>query len=126
MKATEQDINKRLEEIDDTISALQAEKRALTGLLHMKVAEQHQGGIPSKRSYKRIYNEEKIKGAIDFAGKNARTQVVYKILKMNGVNIKESTLRSHLTRLKEKGDIVRVESVGIWKRLHRDNKRAPD
>ena len=105
MSYSEKDIRERISEIDEALEKLTAERHALQNLVYMSVAKARTGDVYNKRSYKRIYNEEKIKLAIQAAKKGIKLSDLVRRLMNQGVIIKESTLRSYLSRMAKRGDL---------------------
>jgi len=114
MKLTEADIKAHIREVEETIRNLQHEKRALENLLVKLVAKEVAGENTGKRSYTRIYNEEKIQQALRTKSHGLRFKELATFLRRAGVNIKEPTLRSHLTRMSSKGVIKHDYTTKLW------------
>lgn len=114
MAYTEKDIKQRISEIDEALGKLTAERAALQNLVYMNVAKQRTGDVHNKRSYKRIYNEEKVKLTLQTAPKGLQLKELVRRLTSQGVIIKESTLRSYLTRMAKRGDVVYTDYNHRW------------
>lgn len=115
MDTFERDIRERIAEIDDAVAQLKAEKQTLENLLYSRVARSRTSEIADKRSYKRIYNEEKIKLVLKAHPKGVRLKDLSRKLLLQNVVIKDSTLRSYLTRMAKRGDIERNGNTGTWR-----------
>ncbi|WP_299211951.1 hypothetical protein [uncultured Tateyamaria sp.] len=115
MALTEKDMMRRVQEIEAAIADLEAEKRALHHLLYSTVAKERASEIHDKRSYKRIYHEERIRLALQ----NNRSGMTLKQLSGNllrqGISIKDSTLRSHLSRMAKRGLVSNDRSTHRWR-----------
>lgn len=107
-------INLRISQIQAAIVELEAEKRALQSMLYNSVAAKRAGDIKSKRSIRRIFNEEKIKQIIGESKNRAKTSLIHFRLLRIGVNIKEPTLRSYLSRMHKIGQIQLNKSSREW------------
>ena len=114
MSTNEKAIRARIQEIEDTISELNAECRALRGILYSQAAESRSTEITNRRSYRRIYNEEKIREGIRSKKDGMSYKDVYIYLTRMGVSTKESTVRSYLTRMAENGLVKNNKKTGKW------------
>jgi len=99
----ERAVLKEINEIDKKISALQEEKRILNRTLFRSKVSKVSASIPRKNSIERVYIEGKIlellkssKGGIGWGG-------IYKEMLWEKADLKETTLRTYLFRLKERG-----------------------
>ena len=117
MSLTEHDIRRRIKEIDSAIAELEAEKRALHHLVYTAVASKRASEIHDKRSIKRIYHEERIRLTLQAAPKGLKIAQLSVELLRQGISIKESTLRSHLTRMAKRGIVANNRSTHRWKLL---------
>lgn len=114
MSFTEKEIKQRIAEIDEAVEKLTSERRALQNLVYMNVAKGRVGDVYNKRSYKRIYNEEKIKLTIQANKKGIRLSDLVRKLMGQGVVIKESTLRSYLSRMAKRGELIYQSHNHTW------------
>jgi len=114
MSFSEKEIAQRIAEIDQAIEKLASERRALENLIYMSIAKRRVGDIRNKRSYKRIYNEEKIKLAIESNGRGLKLGDLVRRLMDQGVIIKESTLRSYLSRMAHRGELTYIPRNHTW------------
>ena len=115
MDAFEKDIRERLAEIEDAMEQLKAEKLTLENLLYSRAARARSSEVADKRSYKRIYNEEKIKLVLRAHPKGLRLKELSRKLLLQNVVIKDPTLRSYLTRMAKRGDLERDDKLGTWR-----------
>mgnify|MGYP001796456746 CR=1 FL=1 len=115
MDAFEKDIRSRIAEIDDAIERLKGERQTLENLLYTRTARVRASEVSDKRSYKRIYNEEKISLLLRSHPRGLRLKELSRKLLLQNVIIKESTLRSYLTRMAKKGILENNQSSGIWR-----------
>ena len=114
MKLTEADIKAHIRDVETAIRNLIHEKRALENLLVKLVSKEVAGENTNKRSYTRIYNEEKIQQALRTKITGLRFKELASYLRRAGVDIKEPTLRSHLTRMNAKGVIKHDYRSKLW------------
>lgn len=114
MSYSEKEIRQRIAEIDEALEKLQAERSALQNLIFMTAAKERAGEVYNKRSYKRIYNEEKIKFVIGAARNGLKLSDLARRLTAQGVIIKESTLRSHLSRMAKRGELIYKAHNHTW------------
>ena len=105
MSTNQELLERRIAEIDEAIHTLAAERNALQNLLYMQIIDARGISAPNKRSYKRIYDEEKIKQVISNLRSGAGVRQIYRGLSKMGLSIKESTIRSHLTRMRKRGEV---------------------
>jgi len=115
MDAFEKDIRARITEIDDAIARLKGEKQTLEHLLYTRSARARASEVTDRRSYKRIYNEEKIRLLLRGHPRGLRLKELSQKLLLQNVIIKDSTLRSYLTRMAKKGVLEHVQATGIWR-----------
>ena len=114
MRFSEKEIKQRIDEIDEAVEKLTTERRALQNLVYMNVAKARTGDVYNKRSYKRIYNEEKIKLALQANRKGMKLSDLVRRLMNQGVIIKDSTLRSYLSRMAQRGDLSYSPHNHTW------------
>jgi hypothetical protein len=114
MKLREKDIQAHIADLDVAIRDLQLEKRALENLLVKLVAKEISGEATNKRSYSRIYNEEKIRQALRPQATGLIFKVLAQRLRRAGVTIKDPTLRSYLTRMSIKGELTHDYKTKLW------------
>lgn len=114
MKLTEADIKAHIRDVDIAIQNLLHEKRALENLLVKLVSKEVAGENTNKRSYTRIYNEEKIQQGLRTKISGLKFKELSTYLRRAGVNIKEPTLRSHLTRMSARGDVKHDYKTKLW------------
>lgn len=110
----EKDIKQRISEIDEAVEKLTSERNALQNLIYMNIAKARVSDVYNKRSYKRIYNEEKIKLTIQAGKKGIKLSDLVRRMMNQGVIIKESTLRSYLSRMAKRGDLSYNKSNHTW------------
>lgn len=115
MEPFERDIKERIAEINDAIEKLSGEKRALENLLYTRVARARTSEVTDKRSYKRIYNEEKIRLVLQGRPRGLRINELSRQLLLQNVIVKDSTLRSYLTRMAKKGILENNKTTGVWR-----------
>lgn len=115
MDPFENDIRRRLAEIDEALTKLRAEKETLEHLILSRVARARAPEVTDKRSYKRIYNEEKISLLLKNSPRGLRQRELSRKLILQNVIIRDSTLRSYLTRMSQKGMIEHDRATGIWR-----------
>lgn len=114
MSDQEEKIERRLSEIDVAIGELTAERRALQNLLYMDVIEEKGRSVKNARSYKRIYNEEKIKQVISNNTKGLSIRQIYNALSRMGISLKDSTIRSHLSRMRKRNEVYYSSLSQKW------------
>jgi len=117
MALTEQDMKRRIEEIEAAIADLEAEKRALLHLVYSTVAKNRASEIHDKRSYKRIYHEERIRLALQSSRSGLTLKQLSGNLLRQGISIKDSTLRSHLSRMAQRGLVANDRSSHRWRTI---------
>ena len=110
----EKDIQAHIKDLEIAIHRLQAEKRALENLLVKEVAKAAAGAIKDKRSYMRIYNEEKIRQQLRRYKDGALFKELATSLRRAGVSIKDPTLRSYLTRMSIRGELSHSLETKRW------------
>lgn len=115
MKLTEKDLQAHIKDLEIAISKLQAEKSALENVLVREVAKAAAGEIRDKRSYIRIYNEEKIRQQLRRYQDGALFKELATGLRRAGVSVKDPTLRSYLTRMSIRGDVAHDYSSKRWR-----------
>jgi hypothetical protein len=115
MDTFEKDIRARIAEIDDAIEKLKGEKQTLEHLLYTRTARARASEVSDRRSYKRIYNEEKIRLLLSSTPRGLRLKELSRRLLLQNVIIKEPTLRSYLTRMAKKDILEHNPSTGIWR-----------
>lgn len=114
MSYSEKEIRQRIAEIDDALEKLQAERNALQNLIFMAAAKDRAGEVYNRRSYQRIYNEEKIKQVINASRNGLKLSDLVRRLTSQGIIIKESTLRSHLSRMAKRGELTYKPHNHTW------------
>lgn len=114
MDAFEKDIRARIAEIDAALEKLKSEKQTLENLLYARTARTVSAEVSDRRSYKRIYNEEKIRLLLKNSPRGLRLKELSRRLLLQNVIIKDSTLRSYLTRMAKKG-VIEHDALGLWR-----------
>ena len=122
MDAFENDIKARIAEIDDAIERLKGEKQTLENLLYTRTARVRASEVSDRRSYKRIYNEEKIRLLLRSYPRGLRLKELSRKLLLQNVIIRDSTLRSYLTRMAKKGILDHNQPAGVWRVSDLTNK----
>jgi len=115
MKIEESDIKARIRDIDIAIEKLRDEQRMLQNLLLHAVMKTKVGEVKDSRSYRRIYNEEKIKQALNPHSRGLKFKDLAASLRRAGVIVKDETLRSYLTRMGAKGEIRHDTLTKAWR-----------
>ena len=114
MDTFEKDIRARIAEVDDALEKLKSEKQTLENLLYTRTARALTAEVSDRRSYKRIYNEEKIRLLLRSHPRGLRLKELSRKLLLQNVIIKDSTLRSYLTRMAKKG-VIEHDASGVWR-----------
>ena len=114
MADAERLIRERIEEIENAIAGLQTERAALQRVLYSIGSRERLNEVSNPRSYRRIYNENKI---ISVLKENPRG-LGYKaignaLMKVHGIKMESGTLRSYLSRMREK-EMVQNKGGGVW------------
>ena len=115
MDPFEKDIRARITEIDAALDTLKGERETLQNLLYMRAARGRAAEVTDKRSYRRIYNEQKIELLLRHQSRGLRLREISRKLLTQNVIIKEPTLRSYLTRMAKKGVLVHDKRTGAWR-----------
>ena len=105
-----------LARIERGIADLEAQRATLQGM----ITRYRQENIPlkdvsRKNSFKRIITEKKILETIAATPTHARADAIFRAACTVHFGLKESTFRSYLHRLKERGLIESSRERGYWK-----------
>ena len=105
-----------LARIEKSIAALEVQRTALQGM----ITRYRQESIPlrdvsRKNSFKRIITEKKILETITMSPPHTRADAIFRAACTVHFGLKESTFRSYLHRLKERGLIEPSTVRGYWK-----------
>ena len=106
----------QINEIDQRVTELNAEKSALQRLF-LKVRRENVAAhvVTRKNSVNRILIENKILETLDDAGGVVSSRKLFQSARDAIYELKESTFRSHLHRMKARGLIQRSHNLrGLW------------
>lgn len=111
----ERRLSSELEEIEARIRALEDERRALTRQLAKARAEREGLKFTTRNnSTNRVLAENAILQALRSAAKPLSTQELYRQARLTNFDLKETTFRSYLHRMKKREDIQTAGHVGRW------------
>ncbi|MFN3077300.1 MAG: winged-helix domain-containing protein [Alphaproteobacteria bacterium] len=104
-----------LAEVEKRIVELTVERDALRRII-TRVRQQNVElkDVTRKNSLSRVLIENRIMQALQEAGKPVRATELLSILRQTSYNLKESTFRSYLHRMKEKG-VIKMHDRGVWR-----------
>lgn len=108
-------ILRQIKEIDQKIAELEQEKRVLNRtLLKARHAGAAKKDVNRKNSIERIIIETKIMEIIRSSKPHVSSASIYRQVKYVSPNLKDSTFRSHIHRLKQKG-FIESSTKGYWR-----------
>jgi len=112
----EQRIVREIEEVENKIKALEAERSALGRQLAKARAERT--GIQSVTRKNSLYRVLAENSVVEFlkasASGRASTLQLYRNAQLTNFELKENTFRTYLHRMKKKGTIRTARAVGNW------------
>ena len=112
----EKRLGRELEDIETRIKELEEERRALS--IQLAKARAEREGLKfttRKNSTNRVLAENAVLEALREAKKPLSTQELYLKARLTNYNLKETTFRSYLHRMKNRGDLQTAGHVGRWK-----------
>ena len=114
--STENELLRRLLEIEAQITDLEAERKVIQRLLQ-KVRKDEIGNkdVTRRNSVSRVIVETRIIQVLNNAKKPLSSNMLYNDVKSYIGDLKENTFRSHLHRMKLKGVIEQTYRGGPWK-----------
>lgn len=111
----EKRLTRELEDIEARIKELEDERRALSRQLAKARAEREGLKFTTrKNSANRVLAENAVLQALRGTTKPLSTQELYRQARQTNFDLKESTFRSYLHRMKKRGDIRTAGHVGRW------------
>ena len=112
----ENELSKRLADIEKQISDLEAERKVVQRLM-LKVRSENVGtkDVTRRNSLQRILIERRIIETITNAHAPVSSHVIYNAVKDEVGDVRDNTFRSHLHRLKIKGVIEPQYKGGPWR-----------
>ena len=113
MSDIEQSILRQIANINQQIRDLQGEQRTLERLLlRVRRGDETQREVTRKNSVTKILIENTILAALRSASKPMGARDLYAAVRNVAPDLKNSTFRSHLKRMKDRGDIQRLLGHG--------------
>ena len=118
----EKRLSRELEDIEARIKELEDERRALSTQL-AKARAQREGlqFTTRKNSANRVLAENAVLMALRDTTKPLSTQELYRKARLTNYDLKETTFRSYLHRMKNRGDIQTAGHVGRWETAKSDS-----
>ena len=111
----EKRLTRELEDIEARMKALEEERRALSRQLAKARAEREGLKFTTrKNSANRVLAENAVLQALRGASKPLTSQELYRQARLTNFDLKESTFRSYLHRMKKRGDIRTAGHAGSW------------
>lgn len=111
----EKRLSRELEDIEARIRELEDERRALSRQLAKARAEREGLKFTTrKNSANRVLAENAVLQALRDTTKSLSTQELYRQARLTNYDLKETTFRSYLHRMKKRGDIRTAGHVGRW------------
>lgn len=111
----EKRLSSELEDIEAQIRELEDERRALSRQLAKARAEREGLKFTTrKNSANRVLAENAVLHALRGTTKPLSTQDLYRQARLTNYDLKETTFRSYLHRMKKRGDIQTAGHVGRW------------
>lgn len=111
----EKRLSRELEDIEARIRELEDERRALSRQLAKARAEREGLKFTTrKNSANRVLAENAVLQALRDTTKSLSTQELYRQARLTNYDLKETTFRSYLHRMKNRGDIRTAGHVGRW------------
>jgi septal ring factor EnvC (AmiA/AmiB activator) len=111
----EKRLTRELEDIEAQIRELEDERRALSRQLAKARAEREGLKFTTrKNSANRVLAENAVLQALRDTTKPLSTQELYRQARLTNYDLKETTFRSYLHRMKKRGDIRTAGHVGRW------------
>ncbi len=112
----EKRIQLEIEEINTRIRDLTLEKLALQRqLVKAKSANSGVKSETRKNSINRVMVESKILGELSQSKKPVSARLLYKVAQLANFELKETTFRTYLHRMKKRGLIQSVGNNGTWR-----------
>ena len=110
--------------IDQQIGALQQQRREIESLLiRVRREDLASRTVTRKNSIGRILIENAITEALRLSPKPLRNYQLFQSARLRDPRIKESTFRSHLHRMEQRGDIKRLgTNRGLWMNIISDDQ----
>ena len=111
----EKRLTNELEDISARIKELEDERRALGRQLAKARAEREGLKFTTrKNSTNRVLAENSVLQALRSTSKPLSTQDLFRRARLTNFDLKESTFRSYLHRMKKRGEITTIGHVGRW------------
>ncbi|MEJ6391134.1 hypothetical protein [Gymnodinialimonas ulvae] len=115
----EKRLTRELEDIETKIQGLEDERRALSRQLAKARAEREGLKFTTrKNSANRVLAENAILQTLRESKSAVSTQVLFREARLTNFDLKETTFRSYLHRMKKRGDIRTSGGVGYWEIAH--------
>ena len=109
-------LTRELEDIETRIKGLEEERRILSRQLSKARAEREGLKFTTrKNSMNRVLAENAVLQTLRGSTKPVTTQDLYREALLTNFDLKETTFRSYLHRMKNRGDIETAGHVGRWK-----------
>ena len=109
-------LTRELESIEERIKELVIERRTLSKQLAKARAEREGLQLVTRKNgANRVLAENAILQKLRSSKRPVSTQELYRQARLTNYDLKETTFRSYLHRMKKRGDIQTAHHVGQWK-----------
>ena len=111
----ERRLQRALEDVEAKLKELELEKQALQRQL--RKARQENSGLADvnrKNSIRRVMIENRVTDELKLSKKPIHTDALYRLALVVDFQMKESTFRTYLHRMKNKGMIANAGRGGLW------------